>query len=198
MQSLHFWLHCVALWHISSLLFNKPEQVFTFSTLGTYPEQGLEYSQSRTTHFQPESGWGTYRASPQPGPELCPGGSWNPFRNMARLEKKAPGLYSMWDTSGFWHCTCIYMEEPSTEHMDWEHCCHTCRENEDPDFTVFPFSRTVSRDRRTSGLLNEVAGLESGFSNTNSPLNKTKIRKKNGERKERLQLKPLLCHQEVF
>lgn len=46
------------------------------------------------------------------------------------------------------------------------------RENEYPDFTMFPFSRTVSRDRRTSGLLNEVADLESGLSNTNSPLNK--------------------------
>lgn len=49
MQSLHFWLHCFALWHISSLLFNKPKQVFTFSSLGTYPKQGLEQCQSRTT-----------------------------------------------------------------------------------------------------------------------------------------------------
>lgn len=94
MQSLHFWLHCFALWHISSLLFNKPKQVFTFSTLGTCPKQGLEQSQSRTTHFQSESGWGTCRASPQPVRELCLGGNWSPFRNMARLEKKAPELYS--------------------------------------------------------------------------------------------------------
>lgn len=94
MQSLHFWLHCFTLWHISSLLFNKPKQVFTFSTLGTCPKQGLEQSQSRTTHFQSESGWGTCRASPQPVTELCLGGNWSPFRNMARLEKKAPELYS--------------------------------------------------------------------------------------------------------
>lgn len=94
MQSLHFWLHCFALWHISSLLFNKPKQVFTLSTLGTCPEQGLEQSQSRTTHFQSESGWGTCRASPQPVTELCLGGNWSPFKNMARLEKKAPELYS--------------------------------------------------------------------------------------------------------
>lgn len=89
MQSLYFWLHCFALWHISSLLFNKPKQVFTFSTLGTYPKQGLEQCQSRAT----ESGWGTGRASPQPGTQLCLGGNWSPFRNMARLEKKAPELY---------------------------------------------------------------------------------------------------------
>lgn len=70
MQSLHFWLH----WHISSLLFNKLKQVFTFFTLGTYPEQGLEQSQSRTTHLQPESGQGT-AASLQPGTKLCLGGN---------------------------------------------------------------------------------------------------------------------------
>lgn len=178
MQSLHFWLHCFTLWHISSLLFNKPKQVFTFSTLGTCPKQGLEQSQSRTTHFQSESGWGTCRASPQPVTESCLGGNWSPFRNMARLEKKAPELYS-----SARHLRLLalhlHLHGNSQARNTWTEST-VCRENEYPDFTMFPFSRTVSRDRRTSGLLNEVADLESGFSNTNSPLNKNliKIKKK--------------------
>lgn len=168
MLSLHFWLHCFALWHISSLLVNKPRQVFSFSPLEIYPKQSLEHPQSRST----ESGWGTGRASSQPGTELCLGGNWSPFTNMARHGKKAPELYSsarhLWLLALHLHLH----GRATTKHMNWEHCWHLSRENEHPDFTMFPFPRTVSRDRRTSGLLNEVVDLESGFSNTNSPLNK--------------------------
>lgn len=171
MQNLHFWLHCFALWHISSLVVNKSKQVFTSSPLETYPEQGLEQLQSRTTHLQSQSGRGTCRASPRPGIELCLGGNWNPFRNMARLEKKAPELYSsarhLWLLALHLHL-----------HGRAKHGTHELRallaykQGEWGSWLHYiPFSRTVSRDRRTSGLLNEVADLESEFSNTNSPLN---------------------------
>lgn len=82
--------------------------------------------------------------------------SYAPSETWPDLKRKHQSFIPVQDTSGFWHCTCIYMEEPSTKHMNWEHCCHISREKDDPDFTRFPFSRTVSRDRRTSGLLNEV------------------------------------------
>lgn len=163
MQSLHFWLHCFALWHISSLLFNKPKQVFTFSTLGTYPKQGLEQCQSRTT----ESGQAL--AEHQHSQEHSY--VWEelkPFQRHGQTWKESTRALFQWETPPASGTAPAF----TWKSQNWEHCCHIGRENEEPDFTMFPFSWTVSRDRRTSGLLNEVADLEFGLSNTNSPLNK--------------------------
>lgn len=49
--------------------------------------------------------------------------------------------------------------------------------------TKFPFSRTVSRARRTSGLLNEVADLESGLSKTIALKEKMRGEKKKKKKK---------------